>query len=150
MLAHRISWLLLFLIFSLAPSSNAQAVPAEQAPKPNLLADCAGFPGWGGRTSWGGAYNIFSGCLTVNNGSVQFHSGSEGKDSSFDFPISDLASLEKKKFKFWKGFQFKLKNGKKCDFYPFYSQRTSGPDEAAAALEKAIREMASQHNVVLK
>jgi hypothetical protein len=61
-----------------------------------------------------------------------------------------LASFEKKKFKYWKGFQFKLKNGKKIEFYPFYDKKTSGPDEAAAQVEKAIRDLASQNGVILR
>ena len=150
MLALRINCLLLFLSFSVAPLCYAQGVPAERADKPEQQANCDGFPGWGGHTSWGGAYDIFSGCLTVTNGAVRFQSGSEDKNSSFDFPISDLASLQKKKFKLWNGFQFKLKSGKKYDFYPFYSKNTQGPDEAAATVEKAIRDMAAQHGVVLK
>lgn len=76
--------------------------------------------------------------MTLSNGSVQVDH------------ISDLAALEKKKVKFWKGFQFKLKNGKKVEFYPLHNKGDSGPDEAAAAVEKAIRDMASQHNVTLK
>jgi hypothetical protein len=141
MRAHR---LLLFLMFSVAPSCYAQTVPVEQASTPDPYANCAGFKGWIKNSSWGGAFEMHGGCLTTSNGSVRLD------PSPFDFPIGDLASFEKKKFKYWKGFQFKLKNGKKIEFYPFYDKRTSGPDEAAAQVEKAIRDLASQNGVILK
>jgi hypothetical protein len=146
---YRVTSLFLFLILCIAPSCRAQSVPAEQAPTPYPVLACSGFFGWGGHTGWGGAYDISTGCLTVANGSVQFRTGTDYQTSLFDFPITDLAGLQSKKFKFWKGFQLKLKSGKKWDFYAFYI-KGEGPDEAAAIVEKAIRDLAAQHAVPLK
>ena len=140
--ALRISCLLLFLSLSVAPFCYAQGVPAEQAPKPNQYPNCAGFSGWIKTSGWGGAYEAHAGCLTLGNGSVLVD------PPPAEFQIAELASLERKKFELWKGFKFKLKNGKKLEFYPFHN-KDSGTDEAAT-LEKAIRDMAAQHGVVLK
>jgi len=143
MLFHRISYLLLvFLIFSVAPPCNAQAVPAEQTPKPDQQDDCAGFSGWVKTSSWGGAYEAHGGCLTLGNGSVHVD------PPPVDFQITELAAIERKKFMVWKGFKFKLKNGKKVEFYPL-NLKGSGVDDAAT-IEKAIRDMAAQQGVVLK
>ena len=140
---HRISCLLLvFLIFSVAPPCNAQAVPAEQTPKPDQQSDCAGFSGWVKTSSWGGAYEAHGGCLTFGNGSVHID------PPPVDFQITEVVSVEKKKFYGLKGFKFKLKNGKKVEFYPV--QHTDSGGDAAAAIEKAIRDMAAQQGVVLK
>lgn len=140
---HRISYLLLlFLILSAAPPSNAQAVPADQAPKADQQPDCAGFTGWVKTSSWGGAFEAHGGCLTLGNGSVHVD------PPPVEFQITEVVSVEKKKFYRWKGFKFKLKNGKKVEFYPLL--HTDSGDDAAATLEKAIRDMAAQQGVVLK
>lgn len=146
MRTYRTSWLALLLMFSAAPAAPAQPRPDEQpygggqTPYP----DCTGFSGLIKSSAGVGKSETHGGCLTVSDGSVRL------APSPFDFPISDLVSVEKKKFELWKGLQFKLKNGKKIEFYPFYDKKTSGPDQAAAEVEKAIRNMASQQGVVLK
>jgi len=143
--AHRVSsLLLLFLVFSAGPSCIAQSVPAEQAPKPDQQQqpECGGFAGWVKTSSWGGAYEAHGGCLTLGNGSVHVD------PPPVDFQITELASLERKKFYGLKGFKFKLKNGKKVEFYPA-PYKSSGPDDAAT-IEKAIRDMAAQQGVLLK
>ena len=149
MTPDRTASVLFFLILCIAPSCRAQSTPAEPAATLKPEQACAGFFGWGGHTGWGGAYDISTGCLTVANGSVQFHTGGDYQTSLFDFPITELAGLQSKKFKFWKGFQLKLKSGKKWDFYAFY-RKDEGPDQAAAIVEKAIRDLAAQHAVTLQ
>jgi hypothetical protein len=140
---HRISYLLLvFLIFSVAPPCNAQAVPAEQAPKPDQQPECAGFSGWVKKSHWGGAWEAQAGCLTLGNASVHVD------PPPVDFQITELASIERKRFIAMNGFQFKLKNGKKVEFYVMRN-KGSGVDDAAT-IEKAIRDMAAQQGVVLK
>ena len=140
--AHRITWLLLLLIFPLAPSSNAQAVPTDQPPKSDQQPDCAGFTGFVKTSSWGGAFEAHGGCLTLGNGSVHID------PPPVDFQITEVVSVEKKKFYGLKGFKFKLKNGKKVEFYPV--QHTDSGGDAASTIEKAIRDMAAQQGVVLK
>ncbi len=103
---HRIGYLLLLLIFSLAPSSIAQTVPAEQAPKPDQQPECSGFAGWVKTSHWGGGWEARAGCLTLGNASVRVD------PPPVDFQITELVSIEKKRFIAMNGFRFKLKKGK--------------------------------------
>lgn len=99
--------------------------------------------------------------LTVSNGSIQFRDNSDA-NHSFAFQVSDLRSLETKRGP--EGFRvlrMKLQNGKKFDLVPdtFGHLIATGDkgvdamekamDESMDAIEKAIKDMASQRGVVL-
>jgi len=98
-----------------------------------------------------------SGELTVSNGSIQFRSEMEPKHS-FAFPVSDVRSLERRRGPM--GFpvlRIELKNGKKFDLVPnsYGRLRAAGDewkamDEDRNAIEKAIKDMDSQHAIVFK
>lgn len=94
--------------------------------------------------------------LSVSNSSIQFHEPGEPKHS-FAFPVSELRALERRHGP--EGFpvlRLKLQNGKKYDLVPDFSVGQSAAEpmkalyEAADAMEKAIREMASQHGITLQ
>jgi tetratricopeptide (TPR) repeat protein len=100
--------------------------------------------------------------LIVSNGSIQFHDATAPKHS-FAFQISDLRSLERRRGP--EGFRvlrIELQNGKKFDLVPdpfphlnATGDKTANVMESAMgegmdAMDKAIREMASQHGIVLK
>jgi tetratricopeptide (TPR) repeat protein len=103
-----------------------------------------------------------SGELTLSNDSVQFRDTRDAKHS-FAFQISDLRSLERRRGP--EGFpvlRMKLQNGKKYDLVPdvFGQLIATGDkgmqatqkamDEAVNAMEKAVKDAASQHGIVLK
>ena len=103
-----------------------------------------------------------SGELTLSNDSVQFRDTSDAKHS-FAFQISDLRSLERRRGP--EGFpvlRMKLQNGKKYDlvsdvFGQLIATGDKGMqatqkamDEAVNAMEKAVKDAASQHGIVLK
>ena len=100
--------------------------------------------------------------LTVSNGSIEFRDTTDSKHS-FAFQISDLQSLERRRGP--EGFlvlRMTLQKGKKFDLVPDafghliatgekgMNARQKAMDEGAEAMEKAIKDMASQHGVVLK
>jgi tetratricopeptide (TPR) repeat protein len=100
--------------------------------------------------------------LSVSNGSIQFRDTTDPKHS-FAFPITDVRSLERRHGP--EGFpvlRIGLQNGKKFDLVPdtFGHDLAAGDkgvnamerdmDEAVAAIEKAIRDMASQQGILLK
>ncbi len=133
--AHRRVYLFLLLILPFVPSWRAQALPADHSPKPNPQDDCGGFRVTVETSNWRQS-ELHGGCLTLGDASVHLD------PPPVDFQITDLDSMEKKNLHGLKGFRFKLKNGNKVVFYPL--------SHDLAAIEKAIRDMASQHGVVLK
>jgi tetratricopeptide (TPR) repeat protein len=103
-----------------------------------------------------------NGELTVSNGSIQFRDTTDPKHS-FAFPITDVRSLERRYGP--EGFpvlRIVLQNGKKFDLVPdtFGHDLAAGDTgvkaiqkamgEGLAAIEKAIRDMASQQGIFLK
>jgi tetratricopeptide (TPR) repeat protein len=103
-----------------------------------------------------------SGELTVSNGSIQFRDSTDPKHS-FAFPVSDVRSLERRRGP--EGFpvlRIGLQNEKKFDLVPDtfghllaagdngVSGMEKAMNEGVAAIEKAIRDMASQQGISLK
>jgi hypothetical protein len=137
-----------YVFLSVVPASAL----SENAPNTESSSSytCPGFAGWNQIHKLAES-ELVSGCLTVNDGQLQFSSNPNGTDTpSMVIPIADLAKLVKKRFKYWQGFQFVLKNGKKYEFYPFYDKDNSSAEQAAASLEKVIRDAASQRGIILK
>ena len=144
MSVYQVRWLLLLVVFALAPACCAQTVVA------GVNRNCSGFAGMYKHDSFG-HWEAYSGCLTLADGSVHFDSGGSEKNSNFDFAIGELLSLKRSKFHIYGlhyiGLEFKLKNGKKCGFY---LDVASSPEQTVDAVEKAVRDMAAKSGVVLK
>jgi len=87
-------------------------------------------------------WSFGSGELTLSNGSIKLNC----PDGTFNVQISEVRSLERKIAPAGLLYlRIVPQHGKKFDFSP-----AGSGDDAVAGVEKAIRDMASQHGIVLK
>jgi hypothetical protein len=140
-----------FVLLAVALLSKAQMAPSGQKPGSGTEQSGAIFPVTNLKTH-GTTWEMQSGGqLTVSNGSIEFRNPKDAA-SSFAFPVSDLRSLEKKRGP--EGFRvlrIKLQNGQKFDLIPFPNPFSmEAMEQEANDMEKSIRDMASQHGIVLK
>jgi tetratricopeptide (TPR) repeat protein len=91
---------------------------------------------------FGSGGDFVTGDLIVSNGSIRF-------GDSFTFPVSDVRSVEKGRgpmfLRSFPALHIQLKNGKKFVLLPI-----GLGDEAADAIEKAIKDMDPEHRIVFK
>jgi hypothetical protein len=169
---HTVRWLSLFVMFAAILSSDAQTSPSGEKTS-ELAAELSRgghFPAMlmkshsiFTQSALRPAWQVnFGGELIVSNGSIQFSDPQDAK-SSFTVQVRDVSSLERR---YGPGgfrvLRIKLQNGKKFDLVPDTFSQPSGAgesgknatekamDEGVNAMEKAIRNMASELGIVLK
>src|SRR5271169_627409 len=135
-----------FVLFALVPLSKAQVAPSGQKPGSGIEQSGAVFPAMSLKTH-GTAWEMQSGGqLTVSNGSIEFRNPKDAT-SSFAFPVSDVRSLEKRHGpERFPVLRIKLQNGHKFDLIPDPNPfNREAMEQGVNAMEKSIRDMASQH-----
>ena len=171
MKSHAVRLLLFSVMFGCAPSSHAQVAPSNpETPGLTTVQSGSRFPAMRLKTHsiWTQsalrpAWQLdTAGELIVSNGLIQFHDSTDTK-ASFSFPISDLRSVERRNGpEGLRVLRLSLINKKNFDLVPdVFANRPAtedkgvgitekAMDESVSAMEKVIRDMASQHGVVLK
>jgi tetratricopeptide (TPR) repeat protein len=95
-----------------------------------------------------GSGDYVSGELTVSNGWIQFRDRAEAK-YSFTFPVSDVRSVERRAgpiyMRFLRALHIELRNGKRFVLVALFPG-----DEGVVPIEKAIKDMDSEHRIVFK
>jgi hypothetical protein len=140
-----------FVLLVFALLSKAQVAPSGQKPGSGIEQSGATFPAMSLKTH-GTAWEMKSGGqLTLSNGSIEFHDPKDATNS-FAFPVSDVRSVEKRRGpERFPVLRINLQNGQKFDLIPDPNPFShEAMEQSLTAMEKSIRDMASQHGIVLK